>query len=192
MNTKQKLILTLPVIALIVVSGFIYWFMIVRKTDQWTGLLLSELAPTDFLWCLAGIVCSLGVMFAFIKLIPIRHMYDANVRLLADSFSNKFLALYFIPNAFYEELIFRGALQPIMGIVPAALLFTVVHVAYYKKPVLLAEVFCQGIILGLLFQLTGSVWITTIAHAAFNTLQTWMIKKDIIPYHEEVSPLGSN
>ena len=113
-------------------------------------------------------------------------MYDPNVRALSDMFSMKFLAIYFIPNAFYEELLFRGALQPWLGIVPAALIFALVHISYYKKPVLLVEAFVQGLILGAMFQITGSVWITTIAHAVFNSVQVWMIKKDVIEYRDRV------
>ena len=83
---------------------------------------------------------------------------------------------------FYEELIFRGTLQLIIGVIPAALAFTAIHVSYYKKPVLLIDVFIQGLILGALYYLTGSVWITTIAHTLVNTIQMWMIKKGIIEY----------
>ena len=109
-------------------------------------------------------------------------MYNPNVRLLADSFDIRFLALYFIPNGFYEELLFRGTLQPLLGLVPAALIFALVHISYYKKPIVLVETFIQGLVLGVLFRITGSIWVTTVAHAAFNTLQTWMIKEDVIKY----------
>ena len=186
MKTKEKLLITIPVIAMVAIAGFIYWLLIYRKCGQWIGLLPSEISLADFGWLLAGLICAFIVLFAFIKLIPMKMMYDPNVRLLADSFSMKFLGVYFIPNAFYEELLFRGALQPLLGLVPASLIFALVHISYYKKPVLLVEAFCQGLILGLMFQLTGSVWITTIAHAAINTIQVWMIKKDVIEYRDRI------
>lgn len=184
MKTKEKLLITIPVIAMIAFAGFIYWLLIHRKYGQCVGLLPSEISIVDFGWCLAGLACAFGVLFIFIKLIPMKMMYDPNVRALSDSFSMKFLAIYFVPNAFYEELLFRGALQPLVGIVPAALIFALVHVSYYKKPVLLVEAFFQGLILGALFQITGSVWIATIAHAVLNSLQVWMIKKDVIEYRD--------
>ena len=186
MKIKEKLLITIPVIAMIAIAGFIYWLLIYRKEGQCIGLLQSEISLVDFGWCLAGLACGLAVLFIFIKLIPMKMMYDPNVRLLADSFSMKFLGVYFIPNAFYEELLFRGALQHLFGIVPATLIFALVHISYYKKPALLVEAFCQGLILGLMFQLTGSVWITTIAHAAINTIQVWMIKKDVIEYRDRI------
>ena len=113
MKTKEKLLITIPVIAMIAIAGAIYWFLIYRKHGQCVGLLPSEISLMDFGWCLVGLACAFGIMFLFIKLVPMKLMYDPKVRMLADSFSMKFLAIYFIPNAFYEELIFRGALQPV-------------------------------------------------------------------------------
>ena len=181
-SKKDILVLTLPVAALIIVAGLIYWLLIYRREHRLIGLLPSEIDALDFLWCALAVACSLGMVLLFLKLAPREMIVEENVRTLAKTYSVRFLFFYFIPNAFYEELIFRGALQPVIGLIPAALLFTAVHISYYKKPLLLVDVFIQGIILGLLFHLTGSVWITTIAHTAVNTLQMWMIKKEIIKY----------
>ena len=183
MKTKKEiLVLILPVAALLIVAGFIYWLLIYRREHRLIGLLTSEINPADFLWCALAIACSLVLVLLFMKVVPREMVVDENVRELARTYSVKFMFFYFIPNAFYEELIFRGALQPVIGLIPAALLFTAVHVSYYKKPALLIDVFIQGILLGLLFHLTGSVWITTIAHTIVNTMQMWMIKKGIIKY----------
>lgn len=169
-RSKRLIIMFAPLIGLIAGAGAIYWLLIVRREHRLVGLLASELDTLDLLWCALGVLCSLGILFVFLKVVPMRQLYDPNVRALADSFSQRFLTVYYIPNAFYEELIFRGALQPVIGLIPAALLFTAVHVSYYKKPVLLLEVFLQGIVLGLMFDLTGSVWITTLAHTAVNAI----------------------
>ena len=183
MKTKRDVfVLILPVAALLIVAGFIYWLLVYRREHRLVGLLPSELNPMDFLWCALAIICSLVLVLLFLKVVPREMVVDENVKELARTYSVKFMFFYFIPNAFYEELIFRGALQPVIGLIPAALLFTAVHVSYYKKPVLLIDVFIQGILLGLLYHLTGSVWITTIAHTAVNTIQMWMIKKGIIKY----------
>lgn len=183
-QTQQFLILTLPVLALLAVAGLIYWYLIVRPCGSCKGLLLTELNPMDALWCCAALAASLAVLAIFLRIFPMRLMYDPNVRIMADSFSLAFLAVYFIPNAFYEELIFRGALQPIIGLPAAALLFTLVHFSYYKRPLLLVEVFIQGLILGGLFTITGSLWVTTIAHTALNTIETALIQTGRIEYHE--------
>ena len=187
METKEKAkkgyaMLIVPVAAATVLAVFLYWLLIVRRKHSLIGLLPSEISPMDFLWCALAIICSIGVVLAFTRLVPREKYAEESVRMLADRYSLKFLFPYFIPNAFYEELIFRGTLQPIIGLIPAALAFTVIHVSYYKKPVLLIDVFIQGLILGTLYYLTGSVWITTIAHTLVNTIQIWMIKKGVIEY----------
>ena len=187
-KTKHALILTLPVAGMIAIAALIYWLLIVRKQGQAIGLLPSEIAAADLLWCALALICALGVVYIFYKLLPMKYMYDPNVRLLADSYSMKFLTVYFIPNAFYEELIFRGALQPIIGVIPSTLIFTLVHISYYKKPLMLVEVFLQGLILAFLYHLSGSLWITTLAHTAFNTIQTYLIKSNKIPYFDPMTP----
>lgn len=182
LNAKEIILLIVPVLLLLTFSGFIYWLLIYRKEEQFTGLQFNEIMFADWGWCALALICAMIVLFAFLKVAPMKHMYDPNVRLLADSYNIRFLALYFIPNSFCEELLFRGTLQPLLGLIPATLIFALVHISYYKKPMILVETFIQGLILGVLFQITGSIWITTIAHAVFNTLQTWMIKIDVIKY----------
>ena len=49
-----------------------------------------------------------------------------------------------------EELLFRGALQPIFGIVPTSLIFAVSHVQYGLSPATLT-VFLLSVILGIVF-----------------------------------------
>lgn len=183
-RTRNLLILTAPVIVLIGVAGLIYWYLIYRREGIAVGLLPDEIGALDLVLCAAAVACSMGVLYGFMKLIPMKMMYDPNVRLLGDMFSNRFLAVYFIPNAFYKELIFRGALLPIIDPLASTFLFTAVHFSYYKKPVLLVEVFIQGLILSGLFMVTGSVWITTLAHTAINTIEMWLIKSGRIKYEE--------
>lgn len=179
---KEQIFLWAPVAVLTAVAGLIYWFLIYRNEGKAIGLIASEINIIDAVWLILAIVAAGVVLFCFLKFIPMKYMYDPNVRTIADSFSLKFLAIYFVPNAFYEELIFRGALQPVMGLLPATLVFTLVHFSYYKRPVLMVEVFLQGLILAVLFEVTDSLWVTTLAHAIFNTAQTYLIKSDMIKY----------
>lgn len=171
-----------PVVGMLVVAFIIYWFLIIRRQGEFTGLLMSEISGYDVILLFPALAISLAILMAFTKLVPMKYMYDENVRILTDSFSLRFLALYFVPNAFYEELIFRGALQPVIGLLPAAILFTVVHVSYWKRPVMMLEVLLQALVLGVLYEVTGSLWITTAVHMAYNTIETWMIKSGRIDY----------
>ena len=112
------------------------------------------------------------------------YIYDENIRALADMYSLKFMVGYFLINAFMEEVLFRGALQCSIGLLPAAIIFTLVHVSYYKKPLMLVEVFVLGLFIGVLFEMTQSLWITTICHGAYNWILMWLIKTERVQYRQ--------
>lgn len=67
-----------------------------------------------------------------------------------------------------EEILFRGALQPVFGIVATALLFAIVHVQYGLTPVT-AAVFIIGLILGVLRKRTNTTT-TIFVHFSYNFL----------------------
>ncbi len=64
-----------------------------------------------------------------------------------------------------EELLFRGALQPLIGLVPVAILFGLLH-ATALVHVILATLL--GLWLGWLYQWTGSLWPPIAAHLALD------------------------
>jgi uncharacterized protein len=65
-----------------------------------------------------------------------------------------------------EEILFRGLLQPVFGIVPTAILFTLIHV-HYGPTVLLLELFIVGVILGVIRQRLNTT-AAIIVHAGFD------------------------
>ena len=67
-----------------------------------------------------------------------------------------------------EEILFRGALQPRLGIVAAALLFAVLHTQYAISLASL-EIFILGVVLGLLRRRAG-VTGAIIAHAGYDLI----------------------
>lgn len=169
---------------LLTIAFGLYYFLVVRTCGFWMGLWPMVKFESAWFWLLPGLCVPLLVFYLFLKLVPsISYLYDENVRTLANLYSLPFMAGYFLLNAFMEELLFRGALQYCFGILPVAVLFTLVHVSYYKKPLLLLEVFVLGIFFGLLFMVTESLWITTIAHAFYNWMLMWLIKTERIRYH---------
>ena len=71
-----------------------------------------------------------------------------------------------------EELFFRGALQPLVGLAPAAALFAVVHTGLPRTrgvAMFCAYVFAMGVGLGALYRWSGLVAAMT-AHALFDVL----------------------
>lgn len=65
-----------------------------------------------------------------------------------------------------EEILFRGALQPVLGLIGTSLLFAFVHVQYGISPVTLA-VFVIGIALGLIRRRT-STSVAILVHFGYN------------------------
>ena len=68
-----------------------------------------------------------------------------------------------------EELLFRGALQSAIGIVPASIVFGLLHSGFSRKLLPYGIwAFLVGAVLGTVFQWTGNLWGSIVAHAAIN------------------------
>ena len=65
-----------------------------------------------------------------------------------------------------EELLFRGALQPIFGIVPTSLIFAVSHVQYGLSPATLT-VFLLSVVLGIIRKRSNTT-VAILVHAGYN------------------------
>lgn len=66
--------------------------------------------------------------------------------------------------AFCEELLFRGALQPLIGIFWTSVIFTIIHFRYLSQWLMIVVVFFISIGLGTLLQMTGSLITPIVAH----------------------------
>jgi len=81
--------------------------------------------------------------------------------------------------AFGEEMLFRGGLQPLIGLVLAALLFGFSHGGWRKE--MLAYAFAatiSGALFGLSYWLTGDLWVPIVAHMLHNILATVVLGTD--------------
>jgi membrane protease YdiL (CAAX protease family) len=65
-----------------------------------------------------------------------------------------------------EEILFRGALQPVLGIVPTAILFGATHLQYAISPATLI-ILLIGVVLGILRRQFGT-WTAILAHFGYN------------------------
>jgi hypothetical protein len=77
-----------------------------------------------------------------------------------------------------EELFFRGALQPRVGLVAASLLFGAAHLVP-SRPLALWSVFAcaAGLLFGVLFERTGNLVAPVVAHVAVNALNLhWLVR----------------
>ncbi|NEU31097.1 CPBP family intramembrane metalloprotease [bacterium LRH843] len=69
-----------------------------------------------------------------------------------------------------EELLFRAVLQTAIGLVPASLIFALIHFRYLRKPVLFFSIIFASFLLGVIFQWTGNILVTMMMHFLVNTV----------------------
>jgi|YelNatPaOPRAMG01_1025707.scaffolds.fasta_scaffold08038_8 membrane protease YdiL (CAAX protease family) len=77
------------------------------------------------------------------------------------------LAILFAP--FSEELFFRGLLVRRFGILPAAALFSILHISYGSAGEIIGA-FAIGVILGLIYKQSKSILPPIIVHMTYNLL----------------------
>lgn len=78
--------------------------------------------------------------------------------------------------AISEEVLFRGVIQTVFGYVVASTIFALVHVRYLKKPVLLVSVLLLSFYIGYLFEITGNLLVTMLAHFTIDFLLGLIIR----------------
>jgi membrane protease YdiL (CAAX protease family) len=107
---------------------------------------------------------------------------DALARRLAEvlgPLSAAEVAILALASGIGEELFFRGALQPWLGLVATSLLFGVAHLVP-TRPLALWSVFAcaAGLLFGALFELTGNLVAPVVAHVAVNALNLrWLVRR---------------
>ena len=74
--------------------------------------------------------------------------------------------------SFAEEFLFRVVCVDLCGFIVASLLFTAAHFYYWNQPLLLAEIFVVGLLLGLLYMFTQSLLLCALVHFAYNLVVT--------------------
>ncbi len=149
-------------------------------------------------WQQAGLVVAIMFLSLFVsaslasftEIIPIPEGAKARFKKLEDAYNDQvqimtgmktiadyLLAIFimaFLP-ALCEETLFRGGLQnfldkatrkPVFALIIVSILFSLVHLSYYG---FLSRMFL-GVILGMVFLFTGSIWLCIIGHFFNNAL----------------------
>lgn len=132
-----------------------------------------------------------GALAELNKIIPIPTNWATKFKVMEDSRSAQETALIninsfpkyiislivigFLPGLF-EEMAFRAGLQnlltrwfkgPAIAIIITAIFFSLVHISYYGFLVR----FALGVILGLVFYISGNIWLSVLFHFLYNGLQ---------------------
>lgn len=178
-QTKLMLIASFIFLAFALI---LYYFASMLYNKHFVGIYPVNLSLHSFMTLFAILFLQLALMFVSFKFIPKKYLYEKAIRDLACENSLAFLLLIFLLNSLAEELIFRAILQENFGILLASVLFAAAHIAYYKKVFLLIFVFVQGLLLGLLYELTNSLFFCVLSHTVFNFLTVYLIKRKILIY----------
>ena len=142
--------------------------LVFGKPGVWTALGLEELVSWQTaLGGVLGLAVGASMIFLITHWSPLYVIAEHLENLVAwetlRAWDVVFIALL---AAFGEELLFRGALQPLIGLVPAALIFGLLHATSLPHIVLASLL---GLWLGLLYQWSGSLWPPIVAHLALDT-----------------------
>lgn len=79
-----------------------------------------------------------------------------------------------------EEILFRGGVQPWLGLIPAALLFGFSHGGWRRDMLPYAvAASLSGAAFGLAYRLTDNLWVPITAHACHNVLSTLLLGKRV-------------
>jgi membrane protease YdiL (CAAX protease family) len=128
-----------------------------------TNQLLLGLATIGLLIVLQWVI---GATWALLDPEQAEVLGDLNESLLAGFDSVGEWLILAIASGIGEEILFRGALQPVFGVFFTSILFAIVHVQYGLTPITLA-VFLLGIILGILRRRTNTT-VTIFVHFGYN------------------------
>ncbi|CCO07368.1 CPBP family intramembrane glutamic endopeptidase [Desulforamulus hydrothermalis] len=144
------------------------WLFNVRHGVGWADIFRLGEASLVFGWgsLLAAGLVLLQILLFF--MVPHNLLLDDGTNKTFYSFSYFTLVLLMGLGAISEELLFRAALQPVLGIVMTSALFAVIHVRYLKKWVLLLGTFAMSVALGWLYQMTQVIWAPVWAHFLVN------------------------
>jgi membrane protease YdiL (CAAX protease family) len=124
-------------------------------------------------WSLGG-----GISLAWTVIVATRWLsnHSDGVRALhralrpwTEGLSDSAMFVIALASGIGEELLFRGALQPLLGWLPTAALFGLLHqVRGPARWVWAAWAFAMGLAFGLLYETTGHLAGCVVAHAAIN------------------------
>jgi len=160
---------------LLIVLAVILQFIFNKQLCFEEIFLLNFTTYTIFIGIFSSVLLLL-IQLAFFKFISAERLFEQINAYLLQNFSLKELSLIFLVGAISEEFLFRATIQPKIGILLGSLIFTVVHFRYLRKILILIEVFIIGLVLGLSYYLTSSIWVPIFCHFLVNLTTAFLYK----------------
>ncbi|MGN7942767.1 type II CAAX endopeptidase family protein [Virgibacillus sp. 6R] len=164
---------------LIIISIVMSIFLFKDRNDF---LKVWEYKDNNFL--LFGFITALIVIiidYIMMKLLPSHLLDDGGVN--EKIFKNRnVLHIIFLTAliAFSEELLFRGIIQTHFGLLIASLIFAILHFRYVTKIVLFIMVVAVSFFLGIVYELTNTIYSTMIAHFIIDLVFAIQIRRKFL------------
>ncbi len=102
--------------------------------------------------------------------------------------SNREIIILALASSIGEELLFRGAMQPWLGLWPQAIIFAALHVGPSVRFLpWTASAFVLGLVFGLVYDWTGDLGAPIVAHFTINYLNLRYIARVKLPDEDEIA-----
>jgi membrane protease YdiL (CAAX protease family) len=148
----------------------------------WTGLSIRLAWPSLHEALLAAALVA-PLLLASLAMLAVSEDYGRAIelleRVLGPPLRARHIPALALLSAAVEELFFRGVLQPLLGIVPAAAVFGLMHV--WNRHLFIHGLWAAGagIYLGLEYELTGNLAAPILTHALNNVVGLSLLKRGI-------------
>lgn len=167
------------ILAAVVSAGSLWWRgeIPLRLAEPW--LPLSPWLAHAYSALLGA---ALGMVMVFLSRVTVNHFRWARrlhreLRPVAIQLGAADIWLLAALSALGEELLFRGLLQPVIGVWGQAVIFGLLHqLSGPSRWIWATWAAAVGLLFGLLFQLTGSIIGPILAHALINALNMSFLK----------------
>ena len=182
----QVLIMTVSELAFLLLGIPLYIFLVLPNHPEGAlpGLfpVIAEGVNSALavLATIGTILAGLGTVLLLVRLFGRERLLVDEVRILVNSYTVVDFIPIYIAAGIGEEFLFRVALVEPFGLVLSSLLFTAIHIAYWRKPLILLYVFVFGLICGTLYLYTGSFLLCATAHAIYNFTLSCLMKFGVI------------
>jgi membrane protease YdiL (CAAX protease family) len=134
-------------------------------------------AVNDVDWFLTGRVAATSIAFLLLLHLVFEE-YFPSYRSMKRVFGRLFAGLHWwqvlllaVLSSVAEEILFRGAIQPFLGVGVTAVLFGLMHLDPMKKSMIWTVwAFTGGVILGMADRVTGHLWAPVLIHFGVNSI----------------------
>jgi len=163
------------------VAGWLLPFLVGHRPPN----LLVPVAPWALVVGVAAGLASMSSVWLLSRIHPVleRALRRSGVKVGLDAIGlagYPIMLLVVTASAFGEEMLFRGGVQSVIGLLPAAFLFGFSHGGWRREMwAYVVAASLSGAIFGLVLRLTGNMWVPITAHVVHNIFSTILMGKKV-------------